>query len=232
MTAPALVLCAHGTDDPQGRQVVRSLAAAVAAAHPGLRVHDAYVDVQQPRVGSLVASLAGSGADVTVVPLLLSGGYHLEVDVADAVAPFPHARAAGALGPHALLAEVLVSRLREAGAGPSDAVVLAVAGSSRESGSIDAHRMTQLLQERWSGEVRLGFCSAATPSVAEAVSAARGEGATRVVVASYLLGPGFFQRLLGRTGADLVTAPLGADRRLVDVIGQRWLDARSAGSAR
>lgn len=224
---PALIVCAHGTDDPAGRQVVLDVCRSVANAHPDLQVHDAYVDVQQPKVGDVVDELAAAGVDVTVVPVLLSSGYHTEKDIDGAVDRHRGARSVvvrstGALGPHELLAAVLVSRLQEAGARPSDSAVLAVAGSTRASGGADARRMMALLQQVWPGPVSIGFCSATTPSVPDAVAAARQAGAKRVVVASYLLGPGFFHRMLQKAGADLVTQPLGADPRVVRLVGERY----------
>ncbi|NHN57133.1 sirohydrochlorin chelatase [Calidifontibacter sp. DB0510] len=220
---PLLVLTAHGTDDPAGRQVVRDLTHAVSIARPDLDVRDAYVDVQSPYVATVVASRPD--ADVTVVPLLLSSGYHLSTDIAEAVADGEHSRHTGPLGPHPLLAEILHDRLREAGAGSEDAVVLAAAGSSRPEGVADAQAMAAQLQALWTGPVTVGFCSAAQPSVADAVAMARARGARRVAVAAYLLGPGFFHRRLEQSGADLITAPLGADPRIVRLVLHRYDDA-------
>src|SRR5690554_3067433 len=87
--APVLVGCSHGTNDHIGRQVVRSILDDVRAARPGLDVREAFVDVQQPEVADVVTSVVtadGGGGGVVVVPLLLSGGYHVEVDIAEAVA--------------------------------------------------------------------------------------------------------------------------------------------------
>jgi sirohydrochlorin ferrochelatase len=60
--------------------------------------------------------------------------------------------------------------------------------------------------------------------VAEAVAAARAglTGSGRVVAASYLLAPGFFHDRVARAGADVVTAPLAPDDRLVDVVLDRY----------
>ena len=153
----ALVVCAHGTDNPQGQAVVRSIVAQVARRRPDLTVREAYVDVQQPELPQVVNELAAHHDSVVVVPLLLSSGFHTEVDVAQAVAAHPHAHAAPALGPHALLAKVLVDRLVDAGATLDASVVLAVAGSSRAAGATDAERMRELLAERWAGTVALGY---------------------------------------------------------------------------
>lgn len=216
----ALVVCAHGTDDPDGQQVVRSLTEQVARSRPDLTVRDAYVDVQSPSLPEVVNELVAQHDSVVVVPVLLSSGFHTEVDVAQA-AEHDRVSAAGALGPHELLAEVLVDRLRDAGAHPVDEVVLAVAGSSRAAGAADAERMCALLQDAWRGRVRLGYLAAREPSVVDAIASARGTG-KRVAVASYLLGPGFFQHRLRRSGADVVADPLGDDPRLADLVLRRF----------
>ncbi len=89
---PALVVCGHGTRDARGRAVVAAAVEAVAARLPGVDVREAYVDVHGPAVDEVVASLParpdGSRAGV-VVPLLLAAGYHVRVDLAEAVTGRP-----------------------------------------------------------------------------------------------------------------------------------------------
>ena len=225
MTAhPPLVLAAHGTRDPAGQQVVTDLRDLVAARLPGVAVHAAYVDVQDPELATMLAGLGGLGdstAFAVCVPLLLSRGFHTMVDIEQAAADRP-VRVAPALGPDPVLAAVLLDRLAEAGVRPDDAVVLAVAGSSRPEGGADAEAMRGLLAERWGGPVSVGYLSAAEPSVPDAVRAARGDGRARVALAAYLLGPGHFRRRLESAGADVVAAPLGADPRLADHVVERY----------
>jgi sirohydrochlorin ferrochelatase len=71
----ALVVCAHGTRDPVGRETVSAVVAAVSARLPGVPVLEAYVDVHGPDVAEVVAGLpVGDGVSGVVVPLLLAGG--------------------------------------------------------------------------------------------------------------------------------------------------------------
>ncbi|MGZ4670901.1 MAG: sirohydrochlorin chelatase, partial [Blastococcus sp.] len=165
---------------------------------------------------------------------LLSGGYHVHVDISDAVAAAPGAVAARPLGPDPRLAEVLHDRLVAAGADPRDpltAVVLAAAGSSDARAVADVENTADLLQRTWAGSVTTGYGSAASPTVPDAVAAARRAGADRVVVAAYLLAPGHFHDKLAGAGADAVTAPLLPDDRVAAVLLDRYdaaLDAPSA----
>jgi sirohydrochlorin ferrochelatase len=230
--APVLVACAHGTRNPTGRRLVAELALAARALRPGLVTTAAFVDVQPPTVVDVVAGLAAQGRPAVVVPLLLSGGYHVHVDIAGAVAAHPDAVAAAPLGPDDRLVAVLSDRLAEAGADPADAgtaVVLAAAGSSDPRAVADVERTAALLQEGWAGPVTTGYGSAAEPSVPDAVAAARAAGARRVVVAAYLLAPGHFADRLAASGADAVSAPLLPDDRVAAVLLDRYDAARTAG---
>jgi sirohydrochlorin ferrochelatase len=217
--APILVACAHGTRNPGGRRLIAELALAARRLRPGLETWAAFVDVQPPTVADVVAELAAEERPTVVVPLLLSGGYHVHVDIAQAVDRHRTAVAARPLGPDPRLVEVLDDRLVQAGADPTDptdpstAVVLAAAGSS------DPRSVT------------VGFGSAAPPTVPAAVAAARRAGAARVVVAAYLLVPGYFHDQLAAAGADAVTAPLLPDERIAAVLLDRY-DAAAAAAPR
>jgi sirohydrochlorin ferrochelatase len=214
---PVLVACSHGTDDPVGRGVVAGILDGMRGLRPGLDVRPAFVDVQEPAVGQVVAEVAAEGREAVVVPLLLSAGYHVHVDVAAAVAG-RRAAAAGALGPDVRLVACLVDRLRDT-ARRGDAVVLAAAGSSDPR----ATRAVEVMLEAWPhGPVSVAFGSAASPRVPEAVARARAGGAARVVVSTYLLAPGWFHDRLAEAGADAVTAPLAPDVRVLDVALDRY----------
>ncbi len=222
MREPVLIGCAHGTDDPAGRAVVAGILEGVRRARPGLDVRPAFVDVQEPAVARVVAEVAAEGRVAVVVPLLLSAGYHVHVDIADAVAGQP-AAAAGALGPDARLVACLVDRLREVGAGPGDGVILAAAGSSDARATRDVEEAAVHLRRAWrTGPVLAAYGSAARPRVPDAVARLRAEGVRRVVVATYLLAPGWFHDRMGQAGADVVTAPLAPDARVQDVVLDRY----------
>jgi sirohydrochlorin ferrochelatase len=234
LEAPVLIACAHGTRNPTGRRLIAELALAARNLRPGLVTTAAFVDVQPPTVVDVVASLSAQGRAAVVVPLLLSGGYHVHVDIAGAVAEHPAAVAARPLGPDPRLVAVLAQRLVEAGADPGDpltAVVLAAAGSSDPRSVADVEDTADLLQREWAGAVTTGYGSAAQPTVTDAVRAARRGGAERVVLASYLLAPGHFHDKLAGAGADLVTAPLLPDERIAAVLLDRYDAAVAAAAA-
>jgi sirohydrochlorin ferrochelatase len=226
--APVLIACSHGTRDPAGRAAIHALIAGVRLARSELDVREAFVDVQEPEVADVVAEAleADPDASVVVVPLLLSGGFHVHVDIARAVGAHDgRAVAAPALGPDERVVDVLGRRLAEAGVRPGDAVVVAAAGSSDVRASADVEAVARALADFHRGPVSVGYGSAAEPTVPDAVVAARAAGAPRVVVASYLLAPGHFHDRIAESGADVVTAPLAPDRRLVDLVLDRYTAA-------
>lgn len=222
MTA-SVVVCAHGTGDAHGQATISQVVADVAARLPGVEVLKAFVDVQDPKVAEVVAGLAVSeGVSGVVVPLLLAAGYHVHVDIAAATAGRPDVLATPALGPDDRLVDIVLDRLREAGATPGVSLVLAPAGSSDPRAQADSATVAAALSRAWGGPVTLGFAAGPSPSVADAVRAAREVSGGPVVVASYLLAPGFFQRKLHGAGADLVTGPLAPDPRIVDIMIDRY----------
>lgn len=231
MDRPTLLAISHGTASPTGASAVAALVDAVAARLVGeAPVRAGFVDVQQPDVPTCLAGLR-SGA-VVVVPLLLSAGYHVHVDLrADvdaALADGADVTLGGALGPDDRLVDVLVRRLDEAGGlEDGDVVVLAAAGSSDARAVADCEATGERLAARIGRPVRVGYIANATPQLPDVVAAARAENpGSRVVVASYLLAPGFFADLAVKAGGDVTTRPLlvadaDAPGELVDVVVER-----------
>lgn len=201
----ALLAISHGTGDPAGQAAVAALVAAVAQRLPDTEVRLGHVDVQQPDVAASLAALAER--PVALVPLLLSAGYHVRVDLARAVAQRGDVTIAPALGPDPRLVEVLRARLDQAGFDPQrDAeVVLAVAGSSDERANDDCREISRQLAERIGRPVRIGFLAAAEPRVRAAVADAHTTGRP-VFVATYLLAPGYFHDLTVRDAPGAVVA--------------------------
>lgn len=233
--APALVAVSHGTSSPVGQRAVASLVAAVRRAAPDLSVSGGFVDVQQPDVPATLGALPGERSAVTV-PLLLSAGYHVHVDLKRALRKETRPTAlAGALGPDERLVEVLVHRLRQAGLRRDDRVVLGVAGSSDARAVADCHEMGRRLAVRLGRPVRVGFISAANPRLPDAVALERSlHPDSRVIVSTYLLAPGYFADLAATAGADVTTAPLldgdsGPHAQLVDLVLDRYEEAAERG---
>jgi sirohydrochlorin ferrochelatase len=246
-----LVAVAHGSRDPRAAATVTELLSVVrarAARHglPGLDVRAAFLDHCAPSLPQVLGSVSAASdpcGPAVVVPLLLTAAYHSKADIPAQLAAAAAARpgldvvSAGTLGPHGLLLAALERRLREAGVATGDAaaraatgVVLAAAGSSDPA----ANATIAELAARWARErgwraVVPGYASAAGPRPAESVLALRDGGAARVVVATYLLAPGYFADKIRDTalgaGAAAVSAALGAAPEVADVVLDRYLAA-------
>jgi len=209
---PTLLAVAHGTRSTAGRRQIRELVATVARRRPDLDVRLAYVDVQLPHVRDVVAGVG----DAVVVPLLLSAGYHVRVDIAEAVAGtgFP---VTAPLGPDDALLASMIRQLPAA----ADAVVLAAAGSSDPQWRADIEE----LAGRIPGGAHLAYAAGPQPRVADVVAKLRARGKRRIAIAAYLLADGYFYRTLHQAGADAVTPPLCFDPAVADLVLRRYRSA-------
>ncbi|GGL01530.1 sirohydrochlorin chelatase [Mangrovihabitans endophyticus] len=227
---PAVLLVAHGSRDPRAAASTRALAAAVAAAHPQWDVHASYLDHAGPRPLEVLATLSALGCRRAImVPLLLTAAYHGRVDVPAVVAD---ARDAGlavdvsvapVLGPvSAALVDALIRRLPPVSL---DAVVLAAAGTNDAAARATVEQAAAVLGDRLDRPCRVAYASAAPPTGAEAVTALREAGASRVGVASYFLAPGrLYDAVVASAqsaGAIAAAQPLGDAPELVRLIASR-----------
>ena len=225
---PVLLAVAHGSRDPSAQACVGALAHRVRRVAGRARVRTAYVQNAAPSLDSALRGLraeADAGL-VTIVPLLLSSGYHLSTDIAGAAAAAGVA-VAGPLGPDPRLTGVLAARLAEAGVPGGTPVVLAAAGSSDPRAAVDTARQAALLSAHLAAPVVPAFVTAARPTVAEAVAALTRRAGGPVAVATYLLAPGIFHDRLHRMAAAWVSAPLGDHPALARLAVARFGEAAS-----
>ncbi|GLZ47584.1 hypothetical protein Acsp06_37690 [Actinomycetospora sp. NBRC 106375] len=227
MTSPALLLLAHGTEDPAGRATWDRLAVSVQQALPEVAVRLAYAGVASPSMASVLAEIAGP---VVVVPAFLASGFHVRVDVPEQLAAIGRddVVVADPLGPDPALVGAVLDRLAEAGGQPGDTVVLAAAGSTDAVAQDDLRTAAALLTARVGHEVPVGYIAGGEPRVADVVASAFPRG-PRVVLATWLLAPGAFFRWLGDAGAGVVAAPLGEHPAVVGVVVERYRAAAPAG---
>lgn len=222
-----LIAVAHGTADPRGIGVVHRLVRQLAGLRPELPVSLGFVDLLTPALPSLVRRVITDAEDAVVVPLLLSSGYHVYVDVAAEARRYPgRVRAAAALGPDPLLVEILADRLGDLSR--VDQVVLAAAGSSDPRALADCDTTATLLAQRIDRPVHVGYISGAGDRLPAVLSRTRG----RLAVATYLLAPGFFNTLVHRqAGTHPVSPPLAPDPRLATLALRRYDAALAEGGA-
>jgi sirohydrochlorin ferrochelatase len=207
---PTLVAVAHGSRDPRASESTSALVKAIRARRPEVTVRTAYLELAEPLLKDVLDEPA------VVVPLLLSAGYHVHVDIPGVARG--HTIAA-ALGPSPLLVDALADRLREAGwrDGP---VVLAAAGSTDPRAVEDSRTVGRMLSDALVTDVTTSFVSAAAPTVEEACAG------RQVTVATYLLAPGFFaDKVVAAAGSAPCSAPLGDHPAVADLVWQRYDEA-------
>jgi sirohydrochlorin ferrochelatase len=226
---PSLIAVAHGSKDPRAAATVSELLSRVRSQGlAGLDVRAAFLDHCAPSLPQVLGSVDAC----VVVPLLLTAAYHSKADIpaqlAGGAPPGLDISLADTLGPHPLLIAALDRRLRETGdfARAETSVVLAAAGSSDLAANASIAALAARMQSAggWRRVVP-AYASAAGPRPDEAVRALDGP----VVVASYLLAPGYFADKIRDTalaaGARAVSAVLGDAPEVAEVILDRYHDA-------
>ncbi len=229
-----LILAAHGTRRPGGVAMIGDLAAQVSTLL-NRTVQVAFVDVLGPSPSEVLSSVARAAVpgehaieQAIVVPAFLSRGYHVRTDLPAHVAASGHPNVilTPALGPSAEIVRTVAQQLVKSGWRPGDSIVLAAAGTSDSLARADLHSTATRLSVLTGSRVRLGFAATGEPQVCQAVDMARArarrDGGRRVAVASYLLADGLFQERLRRSGADLVSQPLGTHAGLARLIVNRF----------
>jgi sirohydrochlorin ferrochelatase len=213
-----LVLLAHGSANPAGARVVEAVAARVRYRLPGIAVRVAYVEIARPSLAQVLGEVRG---EAVVVPLLCTEGY----------GAMPTPCAAGTLvantfGPERLLAGVMVQRLRAAGAGPGQPVVLVTAGSTDPATQGHASQAAQLLEQVWRGPVRPAHLTGRGQRMAEAVADLASRGLPQPAVVPYLVAPGQF---LDRTrsgarslGLEVLADVLGDHPHVAEAVARRY----------
>lgn len=252
-TPEVLVAVAHGSKDPRAAacvdelmSLVRSrLDATTLGAMTELRT--AYLGHAAPSLPQVLGSI-GRDRRVTVLPLLLTAAYHSKTDLPRLLARSSRSCVYGdTLGPHPLLLRALSRRMADTGVRDRSrtGVVLAAAGSSDPEANATISGLAAQWQAAsgWHSVLPAYACPPATgttatgttvtgATVTEAVGALSRGGARQVVVATYLLAPGFFTDRIRRealaAGAVAVSAALGAAPEVADVILDRYATATPA----
>jgi sirohydrochlorin cobaltochelatase len=228
MTAPPLLLAAHGTSDQAGVDAFAALAGRVGklAAADGTRVAGGFIELSEPPLREAVTGLAAaSPGPIVAVPLMLSAAGHAKGDIPAALArertrhpgaSFTYARP---LGPHAALIDLLAARIAAAGT-DQPAVLLVGRGSTDPDANADVVKTARLL---WEGRdyplAETAFVSLARPDVAEGLERCRLLGARRIVVARYFLFPGVLPDRVAEQAAAYAAAHPELDIACTDVLG-------------
>ncbi|WP_058993134.1 CbiX/SirB N-terminal domain-containing protein [Haloarcula sp. CBA1127] len=246
----AVLLVGHGSRREKSNEQVRDLAVEL-EGRLGIPVDAAFLELAEPAIDEAIAGLARAVSQVSVVHLSLFAASHVKNDVPLAVEQAREAHPEltinnGAhLGVHPALLDLLDDRAAaveaELGVDREEddvAAVVCARGSSDPDANADVHKLARLLYEgRSFSRVEASFIGVTEPLLDDTLHDIAKSRPDAVVVIPYMLGDGV---LTGRIkdGArefdeeyPYVDAapgePLGTDTRLLDVLGDRWQEART-----
>jgi sirohydrochlorin cobaltochelatase len=246
----AVLLVGHGSRREKSNEQVRTLATGMEKRF-GIPVDVGFLELAGPSISDAIAGLAPTVSTVSVVQLSLFAASHVKNDVPVAIqqARTEHPKLTihngSHLGAHPALIDLLDDRTAavesELGIGRATddvAVVLCARGSSDPDANSDAHKLSRLLYEgRPFSRVETSFIGVTEPRLDETLHAAAKHRPDAVVVLPYMLGDGVLTgRIRDRTAefddeypyvAAAAGDPLGTDSRLLDVLGDRWQEART-----
>ena len=246
----AVLLAGHGSRREKSNEQVRELAAAL-ERRLGIPVDAAFLELAEPAIDEAITGLAPTVSRVTVVHLSLFAASHVKNDVPLAVeqARSCHPDLRIDNGAHLGVHPAILDLLDDRAASVEDdlgvdrdsedvTVVVCGRGSSDPDANADVHKLARLLYEgRAFDRVEATFIGVTEPTLDETLHDVAKRRPDAVVVLPYMLGDGV---LTGRIkdGAREFDAeypyvaaapgePLGTDDRLLDVLGDRWQEART-----
>jgi sirohydrochlorin ferrochelatase len=213
MSQPTLIAVAHGTQDPNGLAEIRRLINIVRTKRPDVPIELCWLDGAAPTIAAMLATIDGPAV---VVPVLLSTGYHVKVDIPAIVGDRPFTAVAQPLGPDPRISRVVYLRLKEARAEGhgDDGVVLIAAGSSDPDARAELTEVASQLERMNHFPVTIGQLTDPDPFA---------QAGPVDQVANYLLAPGYFNDMLHLlASADVIAEPIGAHPLVADVIIDRY----------
>ena len=237
MVAPALIMLARGSTDPGVAEVTYHLRFGLQSMRPEVEAHAAFLDIGSPTPDQVLGHLANRGATESVlVPLHLSSMVDhdpvVNAAINDLRLAHPQVRLAVArpLGPEAPLLKPLDERLRgalgSAHATELDGLVLSAEGPADVRGTTVLARRARQWGAHHKLPCVLAMSDGAGMSVGAAIESLNDQGRRHVAVGSFFLAasPAFEAQahLALRHGAVAVSAPIGVDDTVLDLILARY----------
>lgn len=242
MTAPALVLVAHGSADHGANTTMHAFRKHLQMTRPDLNVNLAFIDRCPPSGPQVVSALVARGtSEVVFVPMSLTAAVEAP-DMAELVArtsaahPSVRFGMARPIGPATELLTLSDRRLREAlssvRATQVDGLVLATDGHSDTRG----RALLQRRARQWSAHHKLPCVVALNDSpgtaTAAAVASLRAQGRRHIAVGSWWVSSDEAYLAHAQAahvgGALAVARPLGVDERLLHLALGRYAYAAMA----
>jgi sirohydrochlorin cobaltochelatase len=198
VSAPALLIAAHGTRDPAGVAEALALLRGVQSAVPEIAVECGFLELASPDIADALDALVARGArDVVVFPSMLFAAGHTRIDIPSVIAgqrlrhPDVCLRYARNFGIDAALLTMVEQRIDEVvptGDRERTGILLVGRGASDPDANAELFKIARLLHEgRPYPFVEVAFSGLAQPFVPEGLERCRRLGAVRLVVVPYFL---------------------------------------------
>ena len=247
MSGTAIVLVGHGSRVAGANQEFLRFAALLQESS-SLPVEPGFIELAEPTLPEALGRAAATAREVAVLPFVLFAASHVKSDIPlhiqTARARYPRVRfAEGApIGLHPGVLEILEDRVGDAqrAARPRADLETALLFVGRGSSDPDANSdLVKLARLFWEGRAfaaaEVAFCGVTRPLVPEALRLLARARPRRIVVIPYLFFAGVLEQRLRAEVAEfrnghpwvevLMTAPLGVEPRLVDVLLARYREA-------
>lgn len=243
MTAPVLILLAEGATNPRVVEVFHDLRKQMQLQRPELSVHLAFLDHCPPSGPQVVSTLASRGRkEVVFVPMALTRA----VDPAPAAQkmleavhkahPDIAASLAHPVGPSTELLNILDLRLRNALSASHAVELNALVFATPDTGDGRGAALLARRARQWASHHKLPITMACADgsgnSVAAAMMSLRDQGRRAIAVGSFFLTADDNYLAVAEealeAGAVAVSAPLGADDHIIDLVMARYAFAAMA----
>ncbi|MGA4668336.1 sirohydrochlorin chelatase [Propionibacteriaceae bacterium Y1923] len=236
-SAPALVMLAHGSDHPAEEEVARDLSRRLQTLRPGLSINLAFLDPGTPSGEDEVNRLVAEGfVEIVFIPLDLARAVEPD-DAATALLarvreqhPTIKITSSRPIGPATSLLSVVDERLRAALRATHTVELDGLVLSLPQAGDARGNALVARRARQWSNHHKLpvvvSVADGSGPSPASAIAALRAQGRRHIAVGSLFIGETSafsLQAEQSRTaGAVAVSAPLGADDRVLELVMARY----------
>jgi sirohydrochlorin ferrochelatase len=237
MTAPALILLAPDSGEPRSTQLVHALRKRMQELRPGLSVHLAFAGHTSPTPNQVISTLVSRHVDEAVfVPLDITHATELpeamgqRIGQVRATHPELKLRVSRPIGPACELLSVLDLRLRQALSAVHmlelDGLVLSAQEGSDPRGAVLMSRRARQWHAHHRLPVQIAHGTQPGHDVPSAIAALHAQGRRFIAVGSFFLTAD--QEYAEQAdqalahGAVVVSAPIGADERLLDVAMARY----------
>lgn len=230
-------MLAHGSDHPAEEEVARDLCRRLQTLRPGLPISLAFLNPGTPSGPEETARLVKAGfVEIVFIPLDLSRAVEPDETTTNLLTQVRQAHpdirisASRPIGPATSLLGVIDERLRAALRMTHTVELDGLVLSLPQSGDARGNALVARRARQWSNHHKLpvvvSVADGSGPSPASAIAALRAQGRRHIAVGSLFIGETSAFSLQAEqsraAGAVAVSAPLGADDRVLELVMSRY----------